>query len=77
MSAKPLEPVEEEVAPTDDNESYDAEESVVDSEYPEDGLRLLAETLITANGEVIADVMAGIRDALEKLNKVLYSKLGK
>jgi hypothetical protein len=40
---------------------------------------MLADALITSNGEAIADVMAGIRDALEKLTKVVYtaSKHGK
>lgn len=76
MSAKPLESVDEEVEIV--NDPYDTEEeSLVDSEYPENDIRMLADTLVTSNGEVIADVMAGIRDALEKLNKVLYSKLGK
>lgn len=50
--------------------------SVVGSEYPDD-IRMLADTLVTAHGEAIADVMAGIRDSLDKLNKILYSKLGK
>lgn len=55
--------------------SYD-DQSVVDSEYPDNELQmLLANTLITSNGEVLADVMAGIRDSLDKLNKILYSKL--
>ena len=49
---------------------------MVDSEYGNE-LRMIADTLITANGEVLADVFVGIRDALEKLNKVLYTKLGK
>lgn len=48
-------------------------ESMVDSEYPENDIRMLADALITSNGEAIADVMAGIRDALEKLTKVLYT----
>ena len=62
----------------EDRESHTYDDSVIESdEYPDDGIRVIADSLITANGEVIADVMAGIRDALEKLNKVLYSKLGK
>jgi hypothetical protein len=61
-----------------DRESHTYDDSVIESEeYPDDGIRVIADSLITANGEVIADVMAGIRDALDKLNKVLYSKLGK
>jgi hypothetical protein len=57
--------------------SHDDEDSLVGSEYPENDIRILADTLITAKGEVIADVMAGIRESLEKLNKILYAKLGK
>jgi hypothetical protein len=59
-----------------DSEAFDGE-SIVGSEYPENDIRMLADSLITANGEVIADVFAGIRDALEKLNKILYNKLSK
>lgn len=80
------EDVEEEIQAaspqSDEHESEDGspmsyeDASVVGSEYPDD-MRMLADTLITAHGEAIADVMAGIRDSLEKLNKILYSKLGK
>ncbi len=52
-------------------ESYDDSE-VMGSEYPENDLRMITDTLITSNGEVIADVLAGIRDSLEKMNKILY-----
>ena len=58
----------------DNSEQYETDgESVVDSEYPENDIRMLADALITSNGEAIADVMAGIREALEKLTKVLYT----
>ena len=63
-------------ADPEDRESQTYDDSVVDSEYGNE-LRMIADTLITANGEVLADVFVGIRDALEKLNKVLYTKLGK
>ncbi len=61
----------------DDSSQYEIDddgESLVGSEYPENDIRVLADTLITANGEAIADVMVGIRDALDKLTKVLYSR---
>lgn len=45
--------------------SYDDSE-VVESEYPD------IHMLISSNGESIADICAGIRDALEKLNKIVY-----
>jgi len=75
----PVDTIPEEVEITDDEDMPEMEdgESIVDSEYPENDIRMLADALITSNGEVIADVMAGIRDSLDKLNKVLYSKLGK
>jgi hypothetical protein len=52
-------------------ESYDDSE-VMGSEYPENDLRMVTDTLITSNGEVVADVLAGIRDSLEKMCKILY-----
>ena len=62
----------------EDSDEYE-EESEIEEEYPEGDIRMLADALITSNGEAIADVMAGIRDALEKLTKVVYtaSKHGK
>jgi hypothetical protein len=84
MSQQHLEPVEEATEHqehAEDNNSGDSGgddgESDLGSEYPENDIRMLADALITSNGEVIADVMAGIRDAIEKLNKILYNKLGK
>jgi hypothetical protein len=73
------EPMVEEIQEGDiSGESYSNDDaSMIDSEYPEDEINMLANTLITANGEVLADVMAGIRDSLDKLNKILYAKLGK
>lgn len=76
-----LEDIVETASPTgevEDRESHTYDDSIVDSEdYMENDIRVVADSLITANGEVIADVLAGIRDALDKMNKVLYSKLGK
>ena len=81
MSQQHLEPVEEATErqehAEDSNSGGDDGESDLGSEYPENDIRMLADALITSNGEVIADVMAGIRDAIEKLNKILYNKLGK
>jgi hypothetical protein len=75
---EPMVPQEEIQEGDISGESYGQDdESIVDSEYPENDIQMLANTLITANGEVIADVMAGIRDSLDKLNKILYAKLGK
>jgi len=46
-------------------------DSDIDSEYPDD-IRVIADMLVTNHGEVLADVLAGIRDALDKMNKILY-----
>lgn len=48
--------------------------SEITSEYPDD-INHLIDCLVSVQGEALADVMAGIRDALEKLNKILYNKL--
>ena len=48
--------------------------SEVDSEYPDDIAHVI-DCMVTVKGEALADVMAGIRDALDKLNKILYNKL--
>jgi len=50
--------------------------SEVDSEYPDD-ISHLIDCMVTTQGEAIADVMAGIRDSLDKLNKILYTKLSR
>lgn len=56
-------------------------DSDIESEYPDD-IRLLADTLISSQGEVIADVLAGLRDTLDgmketmdKIAKILYNKM--
>ena len=46
-------------------------DSDIDSEYPDD-IRVIADMLVTNHGEVLADVLAGIRDALDKMNRILY-----
>ena len=83
MSRQPVDAADPEPVPShsdatseenDNSEQYETDgESVVDSEYPENDIRMLADALITSNGEAIADVLAGIREALEKLTKVLYT----
>lgn len=56
-------------------------ESDIESEYPDD-IRLLADTLISTQGEVIADVLSGlkdtldgIKDILDKMARILYNKM--
>ena len=64
----PLDPIAETEV---DDESAESASEYAD-EYPDNDIRMLADSLITVHGEPIADVMAGIRDALEKLPKVVY-----
>ena len=67
-------------AQSPDRESYDdvdAASELVGSEYEDPDTRMIAEALVTSHGEGIADVMAGIRDSLDKLNKILYYKKSK
>lgn len=45
------------------------------SEIESEDLDNVLDCLVTTQGEAIADVMAGIRDALDKMNKILYNKL--
>ena len=56
--------------------NLDDSESIVDEdEYPEGDVRVIADALVTNDGEAIADVMVGIRDALETISKVMYKYL--
>lgn len=47
-------------------------ESVMEDEFPEGDFRVIADALVTNDGEAIADVLNGIREALEKTNRILY-----
>ena len=47
----------------------------LESEVASEDVSHLLDCLVTTHGEALADVMAGIRDALDKMNKILYNKL--
>ena len=59
-----------------EEESYDDDDSGADGGDPEmdlvDGLAQIAQLFVTEDGTPIADVIVGVRDALEKLNKVVF-----
>lgn len=62
--------------PEDDVLGIDDSESIMEEdEFPEGDIRVIADALVTNDGEAIADVMAGIRDALDTLGKVVYKYL--
>lgn len=60
------------------DEEYDEEDDVIDDDE-EDALITavgqLTQLLMTEEGEAITDVLNGIRDALEKQNKIQYRAL--
>lgn len=62
----PIEEIEE-----IEDEDIDGD-SEIDEEYPEGDIRVIADALVTNDGEAIADVLQGIRDILDKMNKILY-----
>jgi hypothetical protein len=57
-------------------ESYDDDDSGADGGDAEmdlmDGLAQIAQLFVTEDGTPIADVIVGVRDALEKLNKIVF-----
>lgn len=64
------------IIPEDDVLDVDDSESIMEEdEFPEGDIRVIADALVTNDGEAIADVMAGIRDALDTLGKVVYKYL--
>lgn len=60
----------------DNAESYDDDDSGEDGGGAEmdlvDGLAQIAQLFVTEDGTPIADVIVGVRDALEKLNKIVF-----
>ena len=63
----PIEEIEE-----IEDEDLDGDSIVDEEEYPEGDIRVIADALVTHDGEAIADVLQGIRDVLDKMNKILY-----
>ena len=76
------EPVLEEIAEeTEDAQEPslaggDAPASDYSGEYDEDPMHQISQLLLTEDGEAVADVLQGIRDALDKQNKILFKLAG-
>jgi hypothetical protein len=58
----------------DNAESYDDDDSGEGGAEMDlvDGLAQIAQLFVTEDGTPIADVIVGVRDALEKLNKIVF-----
>jgi len=67
--AQPSPPAQSPIEEIED-EDLDGDSIVSDEEYAD--IRVIADALVTNDGEGIADVMANIRDILDKTNKILY-----
>ena len=67
--AEELEDIEE-----DDQEGQDDLEPEEEEDYFD--LAQLSQLLVTEEGEPLADVLSGIRDALDKHNKILFKLVG-
>jgi transcription antitermination factor NusA-like protein len=62
LAQSPIEEIED--------EDIDGDSIVSDEEYGD--MRVIADALVTNDGEAIADVLQNIRDILDKMNKILY-----
>ncbi len=64
---------EEPVEPVDDDDIEEESDLPSEPEYDVyDGISQLAQLFVTEDGTPVADVLVGIRDALDKLNKILF-----
>lgn len=61
----------EEEEPVEDEEEYDDDEDSEDEEEY-DPTEQLCQLMMSEDGTPIADILLGIRDALERHNKILY-----
>jgi hypothetical protein len=57
---------------SDDDESDEASDEVSNPYDVYDGIAQLAQLFVTEEGVPVADVLVGIRDALDKLNKIVF-----
>lgn len=55
----------------EDDDDMDCDECDDDFD-DEDPLFHISQLLVTEDGEAVSDVLAGVRDALEKLNKIVF-----
>ena len=53
-----------------------SEYSEYNEDDDEDPLQQISQLLITEDGEAVSDVLQGIRDALDKQNKILFKLCG-
>ncbi len=72
-----IEEIDEELLGEEDDVVPDLADPEDDDEYSGDDddffdMAQLAQLLVTEEGEPVADVLRGIRDALDKHNKILY-----
>ena len=69
----PEEPEEDtEFTDDEDDEDEDDDEDDEDDEMEFDPISQLAQLLVTEEGQPVADIMVGIKDALDKHNKILF-----
>jgi hypothetical protein len=57
---------------TDEDEDEDDDDDDDDDEMEFDPISQLAQLLVTEEGQPVADIMVGIKDALDKHNKILF-----
>ncbi len=76
-------PVVDAPVPTEIDVVEDSDDAVDDSEYSDDDddddeelefdpISQLAQLLVTEEGQPVADILVGIKDALDKHNKILF-----
>lgn len=66
----------EELEPEDQEDQEDQEDLEPEEEDDYFDLAQLSQLLVTEEGEPLADVLGGIRDALDKHNKILFKLVG-
>jgi hypothetical protein len=64
--------IEEVVDVVDDGDDVDDESEYDDDDDLGGDLSLVADALVTAEGEGVADVLGSIRDKLDKISRVLF-----
>lgn len=62
-----------ELVTSEDDDDDDGSDVVSDQQFDlYDGIAQLAQLFVTEEGVPVADVLVGIRDALDKLNKIVF-----
>ena len=60
----------------DEDSPGNAPGSEYSGEYDDDPMQQISQLLLTEDGEAVADVLQGIRDAMDKQNKILFKLVG-